>query len=250
MVLDDYHAIGASEVHEAVTFLLDHLPDHLHLVMATRPIRRCLWPGCAVAGSSASCAPPNSASPHLRRGVPQPRDGAGAHRRRRGRAGGPYGRLDRRPRLLRSLCAASPTAMRSLASFRRSPAATGLSSTTWPTRFLPGNPRSFVTSCSAPPSSTDSTARCATPSQAAPTVRGRWRTSSGETLRCPARHRALLVPLPPPVRRRAPRTPAREHPEQVPDLHERASAWFAARGLVADAGGTRSLPRISIVPVT
>ena len=26
-----------------------------------------------------------------------------------------------------------------------------------------------------------------------------------------------------------------EHPEQVPDLHERASAWFAARGLVADA---------------
>ena len=36
VVLDDYHAIGASEVHEAVTFLLDHLPDHLHLVMATR----------------------------------------------------------------------------------------------------------------------------------------------------------------------------------------------------------------------
>ena len=26
-----------------------------------------------------------------------------------------------------------------------------------------------------------------------------------------------------------------EHPDQVPDLHERASAWFAARGLVADA---------------
>ncbi len=36
VVLDDYHAIGASEVHEAVTFLLDHLPDQLHLVMATR----------------------------------------------------------------------------------------------------------------------------------------------------------------------------------------------------------------------
>jgi LuxR family transcriptional regulator, maltose regulon positive regulatory protein len=36
VVLDDYHAIGASEVHEAVTFLLDHLPDHLHLVIATR----------------------------------------------------------------------------------------------------------------------------------------------------------------------------------------------------------------------
>jgi hypothetical protein len=36
VVLDDYHAIAASEVHDAVTFLLDHLPDSLHLVMATR----------------------------------------------------------------------------------------------------------------------------------------------------------------------------------------------------------------------
>ncbi len=36
VVLDDYHAIGASEVHELMTFLLDHLPDHLHLVISTR----------------------------------------------------------------------------------------------------------------------------------------------------------------------------------------------------------------------
>ena len=36
LVLDDYHAIGASDVHEAVTFLLDHLPDCLHLMVATR----------------------------------------------------------------------------------------------------------------------------------------------------------------------------------------------------------------------
>jgi LuxR family transcriptional regulator, maltose regulon positive regulatory protein len=36
VVLDDYHVIGASDVHEAVTFLLDNLPDHVHLVMATR----------------------------------------------------------------------------------------------------------------------------------------------------------------------------------------------------------------------
>jgi LuxR family maltose regulon positive regulatory protein len=36
LVLDDYHAIEATEVHDAVTFLLDHLPDHLHLLMATR----------------------------------------------------------------------------------------------------------------------------------------------------------------------------------------------------------------------
>jgi LuxR family maltose regulon positive regulatory protein len=36
LVLDDYHAIEATEVHDAVTFLLDHLPDHLHLLIATR----------------------------------------------------------------------------------------------------------------------------------------------------------------------------------------------------------------------
>ncbi|MDQ6648828.1 MAG: LuxR C-terminal-related transcriptional regulator [Actinomycetota bacterium] len=36
LVLDDYHAIGASDIHEAVTFLLDHLPECLHLVLATR----------------------------------------------------------------------------------------------------------------------------------------------------------------------------------------------------------------------
>lgn len=36
VVLDDYHAIDAPEVHEAVTFLLEHLPAQLHLVVATR----------------------------------------------------------------------------------------------------------------------------------------------------------------------------------------------------------------------
>jgi LuxR family maltose regulon positive regulatory protein len=36
LVLDDFHAIEAPDVHDAVTFLLDHLPDHLHLLIATR----------------------------------------------------------------------------------------------------------------------------------------------------------------------------------------------------------------------
>ncbi len=36
LVLDDYHVITAPDVHEAVTFLLEHLPDQLHLVIATR----------------------------------------------------------------------------------------------------------------------------------------------------------------------------------------------------------------------
>src|SRR5690349_5847259 len=36
LVLDDYHVIEAPEVHEALSFLLDHLPPGVSLVMATR----------------------------------------------------------------------------------------------------------------------------------------------------------------------------------------------------------------------
>ncbi len=36
LVLDDYHVLTAPEVHEAMSFLLDHLPDQVHLVLATR----------------------------------------------------------------------------------------------------------------------------------------------------------------------------------------------------------------------
>ncbi len=36
LVLDDYHVIEAPEVHEGMAFLLDHLPQRLHLVIVTR----------------------------------------------------------------------------------------------------------------------------------------------------------------------------------------------------------------------
>ena len=36
VVLDDYHVIETSAVHEVIIFLLDHLPDSLHLIMTTR----------------------------------------------------------------------------------------------------------------------------------------------------------------------------------------------------------------------
>jgi LuxR family transcriptional regulator, maltose regulon positive regulatory protein len=36
LVLDDYHVIEAGDVHDGVAFLLDHLPPHVHLVIATR----------------------------------------------------------------------------------------------------------------------------------------------------------------------------------------------------------------------
>ncbi len=36
LVLDDYHVIDAKPVDLALTFLLEHLPPQLHLVIATR----------------------------------------------------------------------------------------------------------------------------------------------------------------------------------------------------------------------
>lgn len=35
-VLDDYHLVGAAEIHQTLNFLLDHLPPPLHLVVLTR----------------------------------------------------------------------------------------------------------------------------------------------------------------------------------------------------------------------
>ena len=36
LVLDDYHLIDSRAVHESVTFLLEHLPPRVHLVLSSR----------------------------------------------------------------------------------------------------------------------------------------------------------------------------------------------------------------------
>ncbi len=36
LVLDDYHEVQVGEIHRALTFLLDHLPDQMHLIIASR----------------------------------------------------------------------------------------------------------------------------------------------------------------------------------------------------------------------
>src|SRR3989441_3491170 len=36
LVFDDYHVIDAKAIDQALTFLLEHLPPHMHLVIATR----------------------------------------------------------------------------------------------------------------------------------------------------------------------------------------------------------------------
>ncbi len=36
LILDDYHLIESQPIHAAVSFLLDHLPEHMHLVISSR----------------------------------------------------------------------------------------------------------------------------------------------------------------------------------------------------------------------
>ena len=38
VVLDDYHAITSTALHEGMAFLLEHLPPHVHFVLATRAV--------------------------------------------------------------------------------------------------------------------------------------------------------------------------------------------------------------------
>jgi LuxR family maltose regulon positive regulatory protein len=36
LVLDDYHVVDTLEIHEGLSFLLDHLPSHMHLIVTGR----------------------------------------------------------------------------------------------------------------------------------------------------------------------------------------------------------------------
>ncbi|GHO49124.1 LuxR C-terminal-related transcriptional regulator [Ktedonospora formicarum] len=36
LILDDYHVISSEDIHKGMTFLLEHLPPHLHLIISTR----------------------------------------------------------------------------------------------------------------------------------------------------------------------------------------------------------------------
>ncbi len=68
LVLDDYHVIDAPEVHEAVTFLLDHAAGAVCTCWWRRdPTRRSRCPGCAAAGSSSRSGPRTCASRPRRR---------------------------------------------------------------------------------------------------------------------------------------------------------------------------------------
>jgi LuxR family maltose regulon positive regulatory protein len=94
LVLDDYHVIDAPEVHAGMAFLLEHLPQQVHLVLASRadpalPLARFRARGELVEIRAVDLRfTPDEAGAYLN-GTRA--DGSGRHR-----AGGANGRVDRR----------------------------------------------------------------------------------------------------------------------------------------------------------
>ena len=68
------------------------------------------------------------------------------------------------------------------------------------------------------------------PSPASPAARPCWRPWTGPTCSWSRSTTPPLVPLPPPVRRRPADAPADERPDEVADLHRRASRWYDEQG--------------------
>ena len=97
LVLDDYHVIESREVHDAMAFLLDHLPPQLHLVIASRadpplPLARLRARGELVEVRAADLRfTADEAAPYLNEAM-----GLAAHATRRRRPRGSHRGLDRR----------------------------------------------------------------------------------------------------------------------------------------------------------
>ncbi len=122
LVLDDYHVIDAKPVDDALTFLLEHLPPQMHLVIATRE------DPASAPGPVARPGPIDRAArrrlafyPRRSRRISQPGDGpqplGGRHRR----PGNPHRRLDCRPANGRALHAGASRHRQFYPGFHRQP---------------------------------------------------------------------------------------------------------------------------------
>jgi LuxR family maltose regulon positive regulatory protein len=55
LVLDDYHVITDEPIQRGMTFLLEHLPSQIHLILASRADPRCRWHDCGHRDNSLRC---------------------------------------------------------------------------------------------------------------------------------------------------------------------------------------------------
>jgi len=69
LVLDDYQVITQPEVHQSLTYLVEHLPPLLHIILATRADPPCRFLCCEHAGRCWKCEP-TSCVAQIRRSWP------------------------------------------------------------------------------------------------------------------------------------------------------------------------------------
>ena len=222
VALDDYHVIDAPEVHDAVAFLLDHLPPQV-----TAGHHDACGPAAAAvpaAGPWRAARDPRRRPALHRRGgrrLPQPGHGPATSSPLRWRPWKPAPRAGRpacssrrcRPAASPPPAPATAARMGSRRSSRRSPAATGSSWTTCSRRSWPPNPRRCAPSCSTRRSSRELTGPLCDALTGGSDGQQLLETLERDNLfLVPLDDRAAVVPLPPPVRRRAARPAPRRGP--------------------------------------
>ena len=149
LVLDDYHLIESRDIHDAMAFLLDHLPPQLHLVIASRadpplPLARLRARGELVEVRAADLRfTAEEAASYLNGAMGLQLT---ARTWPRSRAAPRVGSPPCSWRRCRCRVATTPPA-----SSPASPETTGTSSTTWSRRWCSASPGRSRTSCSAPP---------------------------------------------------------------------------------------------------
>ena len=143
LLLDDYHLIDAPPIHQALAFLLDHLPPQLHLVIASRadpplPVSRLRARGELTELRAADLRfTPEEAAAFLTEVMQLPLPARRWQRSKRApRAGSPACNSPRSP------CAIAPIMP---ASSLPLPAATALWSTTWPRKCFGTLPEQLQT---------------------------------------------------------------------------------------------------------
>ncbi len=102
LVLDDYHLVDDKPVDNALTFLLEHLPPQMHLVIATREDPNLPLPRLRARDQLTELRVTDLRFTSLRsRRISQPGDGSEPLGRRHRRTGNPHRRLDCRPAISR-----------------------------------------------------------------------------------------------------------------------------------------------------
>ena len=245
VVLDDYHVIESTEVHQAVAFLLEHLPPQVTLAMTTRadpplPLSRLRARGELLEIRAADLRfTAEEADVFLNQVMglqlePRPGGGPGSPNRGLGRRPAARGPLGPRPRDQQHRRAGIRRSRGVRRGVHRQPSVRpGL-----PARGGPGHPARgrALPSCSTRRSSSSSPGACATRSPVAATANRCSRSLERDNL--------FLVPLD--DQRQwfryhhlfADALRARlqaENPGRVPSLHRAASDWHAEHGTLADA---------------